>query len=100
MRLAMLADVDLDAPEQQSEQQTVASLTTQLHDALAERNECWGEAQRARALDLEVRHTRKIIADMKRSPSWRLTTPLREGKQGLRWAKRTAGRLRKELRGS
>ena len=78
----------------------VQSLTTQLQAALEERNRLWADAQRARSLELEVEHTRRIIAEMQQSVSWRITTPLRGVKERAGVNRKLAGRVRRAVRGS
>ena len=89
---------DPDAAE--SPKAELASLRAQLQAALQERNEAWTDAHRARALEQELAHARGIIEEMKGSPSWRLTAPVRGVKGQTRSAKRSAGKVRRALRGS
>lgn len=51
-----------------------------LAEALEERAALWEEAHRARALERDLEHARRLIAGLQDSVSWKLTAPLRAAK--------------------
>ena len=55
-----------------------------LQTLLRERNDAWGDAQRAKALECEVAQLREVLAHHEQSVSWRLTAPLRRAGRALR----------------
>ena len=75
-----------------------AALEAQLQTALQERNTLWADAQRTRALELELAHTRAIIEEMRHSISWRLTAPIRGTKRQGQSSRKLLGRARRAVR--
>lgn len=69
-----------------------------LAEALAERNRLWEELQHRAAQEREVEYLRTLNAQLEGSLSWRITAPLRSGKQLAGRARHLSGRARAVLR--
>jgi hypothetical protein len=51
-----------------------------LAEALEERARLWEQLQQRRAAEVEAAELRRLVDQMRASPSWRLTAPLRRAK--------------------
>lgn len=70
-----------------------------LANALEERARLWDDANRRAAAERELAETRRMLDQMKGSPSWRLTAPLRAAKNGLKRQRQLVKRGASALRG-
>jgi hypothetical protein len=70
---------------------TIEKQDEALAEALAERNRLWDELQSRTAQERELEYWRERALEMERSPSWRITAPLR---LAMRAAANPVGALR------
>jgi hypothetical protein len=63
-----------------SEAADTTAAEARVAELAAERARLWDEVQRLRAEQREVQYYEQRFAQMERSLSWRITTPLRAGK--------------------
>ncbi len=88
----------MDATNPQSQVTDGTSTDETLQAVLAERNRLWADAREVDSLRLELQYSRAIIDEMKGSVSWRVTAPLRTGKQLRSGVRRRLGKLKRALR--
>jgi hypothetical protein len=75
-----------------------AGIEAALQEALEERNRLWHDAQRAHALEHDLRQCRRELDDITGSFSWRVTAPVRGVKDAVVPRARRVGGLARKAR--
>ena len=79
-------------------EERLAQAEAALQEATADRARVWEQAQRATALEQDLEYVRRVLDDVKSSPSWRVTAPLRRAKNAVEPRARKASELARKAR--